>query len=55
MAKKIVLIGAGSAMFTQGLVADVMVGGKWVVRGGRHAAQERAAAEFRAAVAALLA
>ena len=48
---------ANSLLFsgTRGLVADVMVGGKWVVRAGRHAAQDRAAAEFSAAVAALLA
>jgi formimidoylglutamate deiminase len=48
---------ANSLVFsgTHGLVADVMVGGKWVVRGGRHAGQERAAAGFRAALAALLA
>jgi formimidoylglutamate deiminase len=48
---------ANSFLFsgTRDLVADVMAGGKWVVRGGRHAGQDRAAAEFRAAVAALLA
>jgi formimidoylglutamate deiminase len=47
---------ANSLLFsgTPGLVADVMVGGKWVVRGGRHAGQDQAAAEFRAAVSALL-
>jgi hypothetical protein len=32
-----------------------MVGGNWAVRGGRHAGQEQAAAEFRTAVRALLA
>ena len=48
---------ANSFLFsgTRDLVADVVVGGKWVVREGRHAAQDRAAAEFRDAVAALLA
>jgi formimidoylglutamate deiminase len=48
---------ANSLLFsgTHGLVADVMVGGKWVVRCGRHAGQDQAAAEFRAAVRALLA
>ena len=48
---------ANSLLFsgTHGLVADVSVGGKWVVRGGRHAQQDRAASDFRAAVAALLA
>ena len=48
---------ANSLLFSgsRDLVADVMVGGKWVVRGGRHAAQDRAAAEFRTAIAALLA
>ena len=40
---------------TRGLVSEVMVGGRWVVRGGRHAGQQRAAAEFRVTVGALLA
>jgi len=48
---------ANSLVFsgTRDLVADVMVGGKWVVRDGRHAGEDRAAAEFRGAVSALLA
>jgi formimidoylglutamate deiminase len=48
---------ANSLLFsgTHGLVTDVMVGGNWVVRGGRHAGQDRAATGFCAAVAALLA
>jgi formimidoylglutamate deiminase len=37
-----------------GLVRDVMVAGRWVVREGRHPAQEAAAAAFRAALEALL-
>jgi formimidoylglutamate deiminase len=38
-----------------GLVRDVMVGGRWVVREGRHAAEGRAAEGYRAAVTRLLA
>ncbi len=37
-----------------GLVRDVMVAGRWVVRAGRHPGSEAAAAAFRSAVAALL-
>ena len=32
------------------LVRDVMVGGEWVVRGGRHRDEERVAARYRDAV-----
>ncbi|HSD43078.1 MAG TPA: formimidoylglutamate deiminase [Burkholderiales bacterium] len=38
-----------------GLVRDVMVGGRWVVREGRHAAEDAIAARYRATVARLLA
>lgn len=38
-----------------GLVRDVMVGGRWVVRQGRHAAEESAAEGYRAALTRLLA
>jgi formimidoylglutamate deiminase len=37
----------------RGLVRDVMVGGRWVVRRGRHRHEEEAAAAFRRAVAKL--
>jgi formimidoylglutamate deiminase len=37
-----------------GLVRDVMVGGRWVVREGRHALAEAAAAAYRRAIAGLL-
>jgi formimidoylglutamate deiminase len=37
----------------QGLVRDVMVGGRWVVRRGRHPREEDAAAAFRRALAKL--
>jgi formimidoylglutamate deiminase len=33
------------------LVTDVMVGGRWLVRGGRHAHEERIAKRYRTAVA----
>ena len=39
---------------TRDLVGEVMVGGKWVVRGGRHPQRRRAATRFRRAVARLL-
>jgi formimidoylglutamate deiminase len=39
---------------SRGLVRDVMVGGRWVVRGGRHAAEDAIAARYRATVARLL-
>ena len=38
-----------------GLVRDVMVGGKWVVRKGRHPLAQEAVAAYRLAVAALIA
>jgi formimidoylglutamate deiminase len=44
----VVFSGGGS------LVRDVMVGGRWVVREGRHAAEEKAARGYREAVARLL-
>jgi formimidoylglutamate deiminase len=47
IANALVFSGAGL------LVRDVMVGGNWVVCGARHAAEERAAADFRRAVAEL--
>jgi formimidoylglutamate deiminase len=37
------------------LVRDVMVGGSWTVRGGRHPLQEQAATDYKRAVAELLA
>ena len=40
---------------TTGLVRDVAVAGRWVVREGRHARAEAAAADFRRAVGELLA
>jgi cytosine/adenosine deaminase-related metal-dependent hydrolase len=40
---------------TRSLIDDVMVGGKWVVRSGRHPLGRRAATQFRRAVARLLA
>ena len=40
---------------TRSLVNDVMVGGKWVVRSGRHPLKARAAARFRRAAARLIA
>jgi formimidoylglutamate deiminase len=36
------------------LVRDVMVGGRWVVRAGRHALEEKAAADYRLALGELL-
>ena len=39
----------------RGLVRDVMVGGRWVVREGHHSAEEAIAAWYRATVAGLLA
>jgi formimidoylglutamate deiminase len=38
----------------RGLVRDVMVGGRWVVREGRHPAREAVAARYRARVGRLL-
>ena len=48
---------ANSLVFSgaRDLVGDVMVGGKWVVRSGRHPLRRRAATQFRRAVARLLA
>lgn len=40
---------------TTGLVRDVMVGGRWALRNGRHALEEFAAARYRQVVAELLA
>jgi formimidoylglutamate deiminase len=37
-----------------GVVRDVMVGGRWVVRDGRHAAEAQSAARYRTAVTRLL-
>jgi formimidoylglutamate deiminase len=48
IANSLVLSGA------RDLVGDVMVGGKWVVRGGRHPLRRRAATGFRRAIARLL-
>lgn len=39
----------------RGLVRDVMVGGRWVIREGRHAEEDAIAAWYRATVAGLLA
>ena len=39
----------------RGLVRDVMVGGRWAVREGRHPAEDSTAAWYRATVAGLLA
>jgi formimidoylglutamate deiminase len=49
IANSLVLSGA------RDLVGDVMVGGKWVVRSGRHPLRKRAATQFRRAMAHLLA
>lgn len=48
---------ANAAIFsgTQGLVRDVMVGGRWQVRGGRHALEDRASRDYAATVRELLA
>jgi formimidoylglutamate deiminase len=48
---------ANSLIFSgaRDLVEDVVVGGKWVVRSGRHPLRRRAATQFRRAVARLLA
>ncbi|WP_426115165.1 formimidoylglutamate deiminase [Massilia sp. PWRC2] len=35
------------------LVRDVLVGGRWVIEGGRHAAQDQVASRYRAALAQL--
>jgi formimidoylglutamate deiminase len=45
----------GSFVFSgnDNLVRDVMVGGRWVVRGGRHVAQEAITARFRQTLAEL--
>ncbi|MCG2586281.1 formimidoylglutamate deiminase [Massilia sp. TS11] len=45
----------GSLVFSgnDNLVRDVLCGGRWVVRGGRHARQEEIGARFKAACAAL--
>lgn len=48
---------ANAAIFsgTQGLVRDVMVGGRWQVRDGRHAQEDSASRDYGKAVKALLA
>ncbi|NBS57191.1 MAG: formimidoylglutamate deiminase [Betaproteobacteria bacterium] len=48
---------ANAAIFsgTQGLVRDVMVGGRWQVRDGRHALEDSASRDYGKAVKALLA
>jgi formimidoylglutamate deiminase len=43
------LVFAGST----GLVRDVMIGGRWVVRAGHHAAEDAIAARYREVVARL--
>jgi formimidoylglutamate deiminase len=48
---------ANAAIFsgTQGLVRDVMVGGRWQVRGGRHALEDSASRDYAKTVQELLA